>query len=201
MTAAESESVRLFGETPSSGATAVGVRSWHLWKRLPDRLVVIGMTTTVTPPLVERSLRRLTQALTEEPTPCLSSLACRKLHPNIQILCQVNQAISLFPSYSSTGRVPRHPGHLAGQTLASAATSRPLSEATVRHLMVDPFPERSHSRLPPAEGVEAQLAVCESHLDPDQAVDPRRADLAPGPRHVRLAPRVGPPQGDDVEAV
>src|SRR5512144_595612 len=39
MATAESVSVRLFGETPSSGATAVGVRSWPVWKRLPDSLL------------------------------------------------------------------------------------------------------------------------------------------------------------------
>jgi hypothetical protein len=29
----------LFGETPSSGATAVGVSSWPVWKMLPDSLL------------------------------------------------------------------------------------------------------------------------------------------------------------------
>src|SRR5512135_793608 len=38
MATAESVSVRLFGETPSSGATAVGVSSWPVWKSLPDSL-------------------------------------------------------------------------------------------------------------------------------------------------------------------
>ena len=39
MATAESVSVRLFGETPSSGATAVGVSSWPVWKSLPDSLL------------------------------------------------------------------------------------------------------------------------------------------------------------------
>ncbi len=36
MATAKSVTVRLFGETPSSGATAVGVNSWPGWKSLPD---------------------------------------------------------------------------------------------------------------------------------------------------------------------
>ena len=40
MTTAESVSVRLFGKTPSSWATAVGVGSWPVWKRLPDSLLI-----------------------------------------------------------------------------------------------------------------------------------------------------------------
>src|SRR5512135_3467869 len=39
MATAESVSVRLFGETHSSGATAVGVSSWPVWKSLPDSLL------------------------------------------------------------------------------------------------------------------------------------------------------------------
>jgi hypothetical protein len=38
MATAESVSVRLFGETLSSGATAVGVSSWPGWESLPDSL-------------------------------------------------------------------------------------------------------------------------------------------------------------------
>ena len=41
VTTAESVSVRLFGETPSSGATAVGVSSWPGWISLPDSLLVL----------------------------------------------------------------------------------------------------------------------------------------------------------------
>ena len=39
MATAESESVRLLGDTPSPGATAVGVSPWPGWKRLPDSLL------------------------------------------------------------------------------------------------------------------------------------------------------------------
>ena len=39
MATAESASVRLFGDTPSPGATAVGVSPWPGWKRLPDSLL------------------------------------------------------------------------------------------------------------------------------------------------------------------
>jgi hypothetical protein len=35
------ESVRLFGATPSSGATAVGVSSWPGWNSLPDSISLL----------------------------------------------------------------------------------------------------------------------------------------------------------------